>query len=130
MDESSMWGGIIDQALEQQPIKQIFNKVGGFLDNANRVMDRVAAGNFEDVENLINRLKKPKVKYEPVTAPPREDPRALLGFKVGEAITETMVKERRKKFAKILHPDAGGSETMMQKVNEACDTLLKEIRGK
>lgn len=68
--------------------------------------------------------------------PPPEDPRIeierkarhILGFKPRDALTEDVIKDRRRKLAKKFHPDvAGGSVERMAAVNDAADVLLAAL---
>lgn len=75
---------------------------------------------------------QPKGPPPPGPRPPQqrpgEDPRTVLGFGATVALTIGMVKERRKKLAGLYHPDQGGSDEAMRRINAAADALLKELR--
>ncbi|HBC9240716.1 Uncharacterised protein [Klebsiella grimontii] len=53
------------------------------------------------------------------------DPYLVLGFKSGIEPTTEEIKEKRKKFSLVLHPDKGGSDFLMQIINSAFDRLKK-----
>lgn len=52
--------------------------------------------------------------------------RAVLGFSSTDVVTKELVEKRYKVRAKILHPDAGGTENEMVLLNQARDAALKE----
>lgn len=61
----------------------------------------------------------------PPPTPPKEDPRTVLGFPLGSRPTREAIKTRQRQLAKILHPDAGGSDEAVARVNNAAEALLK-----
>lgn len=62
-------------------------------------------------------------------APPgRRQWNEILG--VPEFATVSQITEAYREKAKRVHPDAGGTEKMMQELNEARDLGLKHARGK
>ena len=63
----------------------------------------------------------------PAAAPPAEDPRKVLGFEPQVALTRTIIKERQRALAIIMHPDQGGSDAAMQRINEAAAALLANL---
>ncbi len=48
----------------------------------------------------------------------------VLGFPRGAKVTKEQVKTRQRALAKILHPDAGGSDEAMKKLNASVKTVL------
>ncbi len=123
---TSVVDGVLTAILNQSPVKKVVSKISKILDNVGTVVDKAAVGEFD---TIIGAFKKHKVKFEvPVPSAPTDDPRAILGFKPGDKLTVDIIKQRRKDLAKKLHSDYGGSDMLMQKVNVACDALLKELK--
>ncbi len=78
----------------------------------------------------------PPPRSQPPPQPPRRPPppdptlraREILGFEPTERITAEMVNDRKKKLARVFHPDMqGGSEAQMKRVNQAADVLLAKL---
>lgn len=115
-----------------------------------RVSKKMRQAAWADVENIIadalpnNRHFHPPPNWQPppgwvprpssAPPPPREDPavvefkaaKRLLGFPESQPITADDVAARRKELARKYHPDRpGGSTEKMQKINAACDVLLR-----
>lgn len=67
---------------------------------------------------------------EPPEPPPAlgEDPRVVLGFAPGSTPTAPEIKKRQRELAIILHPDKGGSDAAMQRINQAAEALLSQLR--
>src|SRR5262245_36008462 len=53
--------------------------------------------------------------------------RHVMGFSHDEPLTEAAIKERKRQLAKRHHPDRGGSDEMMARVNDAADILLASM---
>jgi hypothetical protein len=64
----------------------------------------------------------------PRQAPHIDDARVVLGFGATIQLTEKMVKSRQRELAAVYHPDRGGSEESMKRVNLAVAALLAQIR--
>ena len=71
--------------------------------------------------------RRPPPPRPPPAAQPPDDPREVLGFAQNSRPTKQEIQQRRRKLAGIYHPDAGGNERHMQRINEAADRLLAEI---
>ena len=56
---------------------------------------------------------------------PVEDARALLGL--GPDATLTEIREAHRRLIARVHPDAGGSDELANRVNAARDTLIAEL---
>jgi hypothetical protein len=54
-----------------------------------------------------------------------EDPFAVLGLSAGAGRNEVI--EARRRLAKTLHPDVGGSQTEMQRINAAAQGALAQL---
>lgn len=50
-----------------------------------------------------------------------------MGFSPGQPLTRAIVKKRRNELAGLFHPDRGGSDAAMQRVNAAADQLLAQL---
>lgn len=62
--------------------------------------------------------------------PPRqatEDPRVVLGFPPGSSPARAEIKARQRALASVLHPDKGGSDAAMQRINAAAEALLSQL---
>ena len=114
---------ILGTIFNQSPVKKVVDKLSNILDNVGVIVDKAAVGEFD---TILGKFKQHKVKFEVPVAD--DDPRLILGFRPGEKITVEVVKQKRKELAKKLHSDFGGSDVLMQKVNVACDKLLKELK--
>lgn len=121
------WATLLDVVMQQPKTKVIFEKVDGVLEKANGLLAKVAVGDFSDLQDLLTKAGKQRVVYQPEVK--EENPRVVLGFKVTDKLTASMIKDRRRELAKILHPDKGGSDEAMQRMNVAADKLLKEVGG-
>jgi len=64
----------------------------------------------------------------PPVPSPADDPRVVMGFPPSLQLTETMIKKRRRELAAIYHPDQGGSEEAMKRLNSAVTRLLAQVR--
>lgn len=83
------------------------------------------------------RAARAQVPFEasppPPPPPPRpqpvekENPRDVLGFSPDEPLDPNKIKQRKRALAALFHPDKGGSQKAMQRVNDAADALLAEI---
>lgn len=119
------FAGLVNALLDQPVTKAIVSKVDGVLNKATNAFNKIAEGDFSELNSLLRKGAKPTVEYGGAT---QEDPRTVLGFKMGEPITKAKIKERQRELAKLFHPDKGGSDEAMQRVNAAADILLKEIK--
>ncbi|KAJ7295310.1 hypothetical protein O6H91_04G019400 [Diphasiastrum complanatum] len=57
----------------------------------------------------------------------RREAALILG--VRESVAQEKVKEAHRKVMVANHPDAGGSDYLASKINEAKDVLLRQTRG-
>jgi hypothetical protein len=60
----------------------------------------------------------------PAPRPSVDEARVVLGFPPTGALTVAQVKKRQRELAAIVHPDKGGSEEAMTRVNAAADLLI------
>ena len=51
-----------------------------------------------------------------------------MGFGADTPLTVKLVKERRRKLAELYHPDHGGSDAAMRRINAAADALLATFK--
>jgi hypothetical protein len=52
-----------------------------------------------------------------------------MGFEPNEPLTSERIHTRKQALARVFHPDRpGGSLAQMQRVNDAADTLLANLR--
>lgn len=54
---------------------------------------------------------------------------ALDTLKLPTLITKSDIKRQYRHLAKILHPDRGGSDSEMEKINNAYSILIKYVDG-
>lgn len=69
------------------------------------------------------------------TAPPprqpplsMEDPRQIMHFSPNETLTADLVRKRQRQLARLAHPDTGGSEEAMRRINDAAGRLISQLR--
>ena len=62
-------------------------------------------------------------------APPMEPCFVAMGFSSAPA-GEAEVRERYKRLAKVLHPDAGGDEEAFRVLNQNYEACMEIVRGK
>ena len=63
----------------------------------------------------------------PPPAPSAEDPRVVLGFGPTEALDVRKIKARQRALAAVLHPDHGGDNDAMRRINTATAALLSQL---
>ncbi len=51
-----------------------------------------------------------------------------MGFGAKQALTVADVKKRQRELATLCHPDRGGDNEAMQRINAAVDALLSQLR--
>jgi Na+-translocating ferredoxin:NAD+ oxidoreductase RNF subunit RnfB len=68
-----------------------------------------------------------RARAQESSPPNADDPRAVLGFKQDQTLTRQEIKTRQRQLAVIMHPDSGGSDAGMQRINEAAAALLAEL---
>jgi len=124
--EESPLFGLLDMAdrmfshSQNETVQQVRNIFGEFLAGA------ANQSNAHQVPPPHQEYRAPRTPPPPPTA--AEDPRVVLGFEPGEQLTEARVKARKRELAGLFHPDKqGGSIRAMKRVNEAADTLLKNL---
>lgn len=66
----------------------------------------------------------------PQPQPATDDARAVLGFGRSTPLTTRLIEERRKELALLFHPDRGGSNEGMQRINAAADALASALDRK
>lgn len=101
-------------------------KVKGVIGAVSRGMDRFA--------QLVDQISRAQPAATP-QAPPRPkvvlDPYVILGFSRETPLTVDMIKERKRQYAKILHPDTGtGDAAAMARVNRAAEILIAKLTRK
>lgn len=82
------------------------------------------------MKSKITELQKELEHQKSQASPhPLSEAYALLGFDQQDALTLQQLKARYKILAKIHHPDCGGSERHMQKLNQAVKTLAHHLKS-
>jgi len=56
-----------------------------------------------------------------------EDPRVVLGFSADATLTRASIKTRERELAALYHPDCGGSDEAMKRLNMATEQLLAQL---
>lgn len=77
----------------------------------------------------LRRLGRPRPRTAPAAARPAEDPavaeaRALLGL--SEGADEKAIRAAYRRLIARNHPDAGGTQALAEKINEARTVLLRQ----
>jgi hypothetical protein len=133
-----------DVARQAQAAKAVFDVVQDFVKDPSATINRIFAsfrpmtptdldGDIDDdpaPRRAPPRSPPPPPRRPAPPPPPKDDARVVLGFPPGIKLTETMIKDRRRRFAAIVHPDANGSEETMKRINDAATTLLAELKPK
>ena len=57
-----------------------------------------------------------------------DEARISLGFAPGQPLSEAVLRQRRRALTAMFHPDAGGSDEAMKRLNQAVAMLLDELR--
>lgn len=117
---------------------ELADRVG---DAVNQGIDRLVSGlrSVFQSQNVPPRPPPPGARRygsrppPPPPPPPRErepteDPRTVLGFPPDLRLTAKLIKERQRTLAGIFHPDKGGDNRAMQRVNAAAAALLKTLK--
>lgn len=100
-------------------------KVASILDDATDLLKQTTAPQSHHVE-------WPPPPPHNGAAPPRseptpEDPRVVLGFSPGASLTRESIKARQRALAALYHPDCGGSDEAMKRLNLATEQLLAQL---
>lgn len=111
---------IVDRVLETRQARELFQQT-------RTVLDRL--GNAIDPHNAPAPTPPPQHR---APAKVRPDPllvaRAVLHFSGTEPLTKKQITQRRRELAAVCHPDKGGSDQSMQRVNRAADLLLASVK--
>lgn len=84
---------------------------------ATRAIERYGVGTAEAMFTGFAALPSEKAEHW----------RTVLDIPANVIVTASMIQLLRRDLSKRWHPDAGGSPTMMAKINAACDAALQEI---
>lgn len=102
-------------------------------DHFNRVADNIAAiAAHIDATRRIERygvgtLAQMFTGFQAIRGPGPKPWRETLGIPAEQVVTPAYVRQRKHELAAKLHPDVGGTETMMAEVNAAADQAIREI---
>jgi hypothetical protein len=132
---------IVDAAVarmaEIPQVRKVLGKLSGFLDQFGGAFDR--RSNFEPEPEFeeVDHHPPPRGHQQPPPprrpqppprqAPPREDPRMVLGFPAQTKLTREAIKTRHRELSALFHPDKGGSLEAQQRITAARDALLKTL---
>jgi hypothetical protein len=127
------YDGLVDESDDRDPVETIVGKVletpqaQGLIDQLRGLLDR--AGNAIDPRNAP---PPPPPQAPPPKPRKRLDPllgaRAALLLSPTEPINKKLITERRRALAAVCHPDKGGSDEAMQRVNRATTLLLESLK--
>jgi len=84
---------------------------------ATRAIERYGVGTAEAMFTGFAALPSQKAEHW----------RTVLDIPANVIVTPALIHQMRRDLSKRWHPDAGGSATMMAKINAACDAALREI---
>lgn len=142
---------LVDRLMDHPKTQNILEQASTYFDDFGTLIDRAArrtiiqAANREaamskreaDIQKRLNalyaRAKELRERAERINSAARSpvskeaEARKILGFGEREALTKEKIKQRQREFAKILHPDKGGNNEGMQRVNAAAADLLKNL---
>lgn len=133
-----------EEANRPQRAGERFANLLGRVFRGQKISDEHIFGGIEDfvsmfpgaTETVREQARRFDPRAEPRrTPPPRPpprrpagpDPRLVLGFAIGQRVTEAEVKARHRELARKHHPDRGGSVGKMQEINAAVDQLLSTM---
>jgi hypothetical protein len=133
-----------DVARQAQAAKAVFDVVQDFVKDPGAAVNRFFSSfrpnpvpNLDDDldDDVAPRRASPRSPPPPPRRPappppPKDDARVVLGFPPDLKLTDAMIKERRRRLAAIMHPDANGSKETMQRINDAATALLAELKPK
>ena len=74
----------------------------------------------------VGTLEQMFAAFAALPAPGKQPWRAVLGYKVDQAVTREMVQARRRELARTYHLDAAGSGSRMAEINAAADEALED----
>jgi len=84
---------------------------------ATRAIERYGVGTAEEMFTGFAALPSQKAEHW----------RTVLDIPANVIVTPALIHQMRRDLSKRWHPDAGGSATMMAKINAACDAALREL---
>lgn len=121
---------LLGKKVTRKKAEKAWGEFGQILDDTIRtqVPNFVPPPGFQPPPNWMPRQAQPPPEDPQVLEAKREFAAAkrLLGFADTQPITADDVRERKKQLARKYHPDRpGGSLETMQKINAACDVLLR-----
>lgn len=118
---------VVDQILDHPKTQELFDKAGEFFDGFGEIIKQRVndLGNGKRVPPPPHTKTRARPRVKP--QPPRPSPRTVLGFSETEPLTKKKVRERRRALAHILHPDKGGDQAAMQRINSAAESLLATL---
>lgn len=120
---------VLDRVLETPQAQSLFEQAQKYIDQLGNAIDPRYQIRAEPAE-------PPGGHEEPRRPPPRPRPRTnpvvvargILHFGPSDNLSKALIMERRRAIAALCHPDKGGSNEAMQRVNEAADLLLAQLK--
>jgi len=127
-DEEDPIGHILGVLFQRPEVQRVLDQLNDVIDKAAVYIDQPERfRQLVDEEPFTRgRAKKPPPRHKaPTPASAKEDPRVVLGFAPTMKLTSEIIKTRKKELARLWHPDHGGSEEAMKRLNTAADVLLR-----
>lgn len=134
---------MFERVLEHPRFVNIAHKIGEYFDRAvEKALDKnERTSTFcewppraPEPEPRRRGARAGKQRRSPPTPPPKEEKsraltaRDVLGIRQDVKLTVELIEKKRRLLARIHHPDQGGSEEMMKRINQAVDQLRQEVR--
>jgi hypothetical protein len=141
-DEGDIVDVVVDRVLEHKTIRDTFGRVAGSVDRAAQFIDLLAQGRLRRPspppsggagggersagagQRRTPNASNGKPSATGVGKMSKQEACAVLGFKMGTVMGREAIKSRQRELAKLFHPDKGGSDDAMCRVNEAVEVLL------
>ena len=111
---------LTDRVMEHPRAQEVLQSARSVLDRLGFAIDRVGKPKPRPARKQMPRRPVPA----PAPAPSKPNPRIVLGFPLSQALTRPDIKKRRHELSQLFHPDRGGNEETMQRINSAADELL------
>jgi hypothetical protein len=127
-DETDFFQGLLDTLLQHRAVQDVFQQVKRALRHPERLSPHYQGPGQAYAAEAPPR---PHNNHRPPPQPPpryEEDPRAILHFGPTDPLTPEIIRKRQRQLARLAHPDQGGSEPAMQRINAAADALISQLR--
>jgi hypothetical protein len=123
---------MLDTLLQHQAVQDVFSQVKQAMRDPSKLSPHYQGPGQAYAAEAPPRQHH---QYRPPPPPPRqpasqapEDPRAILHFGPRDKLTADIVRKRQRQLARLAHPDQGGSDEAMRRINTAADVLISQLR--